>query len=104
MSRRHRFFKWLGAACLIVMFAALFGTVVRNNRYVEWSRIPQPEIGRTIPHAARRSITVYISQDDDRFDRMLESIRIYSAGLLVICLFLSGELVRWLNQARKPPP
>ena len=84
------------------MIGTLFWAIGRDTRYFNsWPTIPQPEIGRTIPRAVRRSVTVYISPQDAQFDRMLEGFRIYSGLLCVIFICLSGELTRSLEQNRE---
>jgi len=79
MTKRHRFFKLLAVASFLVLIGTLFWTIARDTRYYNsWPTSPQPEIGRTIPRAVRRSVTVYISPQDAQFDYMLEGILLYS--------------------------
>jgi hypothetical protein len=62
---------------------------------------PSAEIGRTIPRAVRRSVTVYISPQDAQLNHMLEGIRLYSGLLSVIFICLSGELTHSFEQNRE---
>jgi hypothetical protein len=102
MTKRRRFFSWLSVASSLVMIGTLFWTIGRDTRYYnKWPTSPQPEIGRTIPRAVRRSVTVYISPQDAQFDHMLEGIRLYSGLLSVIFICLSGELTRSFEQNRE---
>jgi hypothetical protein len=102
MTKRHRFFRVLSVASSLIMIGTLFWTIGRDTRYYNsWSTSPQPEIGRTIPRAVRRSVTVYISPQEAEFDHMLEGISLYSALVSVIFLLLSGELTRSLKQDRE---
>jgi hypothetical protein len=76
--------------------------IARDTRYYNgWPTSPQPEIGRTIPRAVRRSVTVYISPQDAQFDHMLKGISLYSGLVGVIFLLLSGELTRLIKQNRE---
>jgi|GraSoi_2013_20cm_1033751.scaffolds.fasta_scaffold16133_2 hypothetical protein len=102
MTKRHRFFKLLAVASFLVLIGTLFWTIARDTRYYNsWPTSPQPEIGRTIPRAVRRSVTVYISPQDAQFDYMLEGILLYSGLVGAIFVFLSGELTRSIKQNRE---
>jgi hypothetical protein len=102
MTKRHRFFSWLSVASSLVMIGTLFWTIGRDTRYYNsWSTSPQPEMGRAIPRAVRRSVTVYISPQDAQFDHMLEGILLYSGLVSGIFLLLSGELTRSFKQGRE---
>ncbi|WP_426524032.1 hypothetical protein [Bradyrhizobium sp. McL0615] len=71
--------------------------------YVGWSKFPQPEIGRTIPHEVK-GIVVYISPKDAEFGRRLKWTMIVSGALMAICLVFSGELSKMLNPPKPPLP
>jgi hypothetical protein len=86
----------------LLLIGTLFWTIARDTRYYNsWPTSPQPEIGRTIPRAVRRSVTVYISPQDAQFDYMLEGILLYSGLVGAIFVFLSGELTRSIKQNRE---
>jgi hypothetical protein len=102
MTKRHQFFSVLSIGSSLVLIGTLFWTIARDTRYYNsWPTSPQLEMGRTIPRAVRRSVTVYISPQDAQFDHMLEGILLYSGLVSVIFVFLSGELTRSSNQNRK---
>jgi hypothetical protein len=71
--------------------------------YVGWSKSPQPEIGRTVPHAVK-GIIVYISPRDVQFNRSLKWTVIVSGSLLAVCLVFSGELNKMMNPPKPPLP
>ena len=69
--------------------------------YVNWPRLPQPEIGRTIPHQTK-GITVYIAKSDQEFQTRLVYVMIASGLIMLCCLFLSGEFRRLYLTRNRP--
>lgn len=80
---------------IVILFGSFAWEMARETSYANnWPKSSQPELGRTIPHNARRSITVYISREDDRHDLMIQII-LFATGLSAVAFSaLSGDLKR----------
>ena len=63
---------------------------VLDNTYVDYPRIPDPEIGRTVPYYAK-SIVVYITKDQRTVLVWLHWILIGSGALLLISLLVNQK-------------
>jgi hypothetical protein len=103
MTKRQKIFYRIGQAVGAVLVAAWWWWGLLEMSYVGWSKSPQPEIGRTVPHQVK-NIVVYISPRDVEFGRHLIWTMIVSGALLVICLVFSGELSKMINPPKPPLP
>ena len=103
MTKRQKIFYRIGQVSGGVMVAAWWSWGLLEMAYVGWSRSPQPEIGRTIPHEVK-NIVVYISATDAKFNQHLWWTVLVSGSLMVICLVFSGEFHRMMNPPKPPLP
>jgi hypothetical protein len=102
-TQRQKVFYRIGRAAGIVLVVAWWWWCLLEMSYVGWSKSPQPEIGRTVPHQVK-NIVVYISPKDAEFGRHLTWTMIVSGSLLAICLVFSGELNKMINPPKPPLP
>jgi hypothetical protein len=103
MTAYQRVFYRIGQVSAIVLAIGFWWWGLLEMSYVGWPKLPQPEIGRTIPHEVK-GIVVYISPKDAEFGRRLTWTMIVSGALMTICLVFSGELNKMLNPPKPPPP
>jgi hypothetical protein len=62
--------KIVGASAGVILVVASFASGTLENTYVTYPRSPDPQQGRTVPHAVK-GITVYITKgDSDLLSRM----------------------------------
>src|ERR1700681_2364599 len=101
MTKRQKVFYRIGHAASIVLLVAWWWWCLLEMTYVTWSKSPQPEIGRTLPHSVK-NIVVYISPKDAEFGRLLTWTMIVSGALLAIGLVFSGELSKMINPSKPP--
>jgi hypothetical protein len=104
MTKRQKIFYRIGQASGVVLVVAWWWLGLLEMTYVGWSKSPQPEIGRIIPHEVK-NILVYISPDDANLNQRLKWTVIASGLLLAVCLVFSGELNKMMNppKPRLPP-
>jgi hypothetical protein len=94
-GRVIKIYKAIAAMSVIAVVGCFIWHMARETGYANnWPKSPQSELARTIPHAARRSITVYISKDDDRRDLMIQIIFLAACLSAVTFAGLSGDLKR----------
>jgi hypothetical protein len=92
------FYKTIAAMSVIAVVGCFIWHMARETSYANnWPKSPQPELARTIPHAARRSITVYISRDDNRRDLMIQIILLAACLSALAFSGLSGDLKQYLS-------
>ena len=101
--KRQKIFCRIGQVSGVVMVVAWWWLGLLEMTYVGWSKSPQPEIGRTIPHEVK-NIVVYISPTDAEFNQQLWWTVVVSGSLMVIGLVFSGELYRMMNPPKPPLP
>jgi hypothetical protein len=103
MTKRQKFFYRIGQVSGVVLVVAWWWLGLLEMNYVGWSKSPQPEIGRIIPHEVK-NIVVYISSNDVQLNQRLKWTVITSGALLAICLVFSGELNKIMNPPKPPLP
>ena len=103
MTKPQKIFYRIGQVSGVVMVVAWWWWGLLEMSYVGWSKSPQPEIGRIIPHEVK-NIVVYISPTDAKFSEHLWLTAVISGSLLAICLVFSGELNRMMNPPKPPRP
>jgi len=101
MAKYQKAFYRIGQGAGLVLVGAWFWFGGREMNFVTWPRVPQPEIGRTIPHQTK-GITVYIAKADQEIQRRLAYVMIGAGIVTFFCLFPSGEFRR-LYPKREPP-
>jgi hypothetical protein len=102
-TKRQKVFRLIGQVSGIVLVVAWWWIGLREMNYVGWSRSPLPEIGLTVPHIVK-GVRVFISQQDDEFDRLLAHICLGSGIVFAIGIVLSGELSKIINPRPTLPP
>jgi hypothetical protein len=90
-----KLYRFLSMISIVVLFGSFVWEMARETSYANnWPKSPEPELGRTIPHNARRSITVYISREDDRHDLTIQIILLAACFSALAFSGLSGDLKR----------
>jgi hypothetical protein len=93
-----KLYRLLTMISVITALGAFGWKIVRETKCANhWPKSPQPELGRIIPHNARRSITVYISRQDDRRDLMIQIVFLISGITTFAFSGLSGDLKNYLS-------
>jgi hypothetical protein len=103
MTRYARIFYRVGQASSIVLIISFWWWGLLEMTYVGWPKVPQPKIGRTIPHHVKGTV-VYVSAKDVELGRRLTWTMIVSGALMAICLVFSGELNKMMNPPKPPLP
>jgi hypothetical protein len=85
------------AGATVAWGAAWLCQAVLDNTYVSYPRVPNPELGRTVPYVAK-SVVVYITEDQSIVLDWLRRIEIGSGALLLISLILSQKWPLRLNK------
>jgi hypothetical protein len=78
------------AAVGLAWVAAMFLQGALDNTYVNFARVPNPEIGRTVPYSVKR-VVVYITQDQSDVLDWLRCTETASGTLILISLILNEK-------------
>jgi hypothetical protein len=87
------------AVAAAVLLPCWFYTGALINSYVYRPREPQPEIGRIIPHTAKR-VTIYITATEQSVVNWLTRVEI-GTGLILLVAVLVGGPSNFIAQLRR---
>jgi hypothetical protein len=88
---RERISRAVGIAGAAILLPAWFYSGFLENTYVTWPRQPQPEIGKTVPHAVK-GILVYITPADQQLNSELNWLIVGSAITFALGVVFAGKL------------
>jgi hypothetical protein len=74
----------------VAWVAAMASQGVLDNTYVNYPRVPNPEIGRTVPYEVKR-VVVYITRDQSAVLDWLRWVEIGSGALILTSLVLNQK-------------
>ncbi len=77
--------------------ASIFAYGILENTYVNYPRVPDPSLGRIVPHKAK-SVTVYISAGQSEIIHIVVWVLIVSGVLTLIGLILN---LKWPLKSSK---
>jgi hypothetical protein len=95
MPQKIRWAVLAGAA--VAWVAAMIFQGILDNTYVNYPRVPNPEIGRTVPYEVKR-VVVYITKDQSAVLDWLRWVEIGSGALILISLILNQKWPPWSNK------
>jgi hypothetical protein len=78
------------AGAAVAWAAAIFFQAILDNAYVNYPRVQNPEIGRTVPYEVKR-VVVYITKDESAILDWLRWVEIGSGVLILISLVLNQK-------------
>jgi hypothetical protein len=95
LSRQKLFYRADGLAALVLV--ASWWWCLREINYMNFSRAPLPQVGQVIPHTTK-GVVVYITSEDASFDTLLIRTCTVAGIVTVICMAISGELLKQLRR------
>ena len=79
--------KVLGLSAAITLIVAWFASATLENVYVNYPRSPDPQVGRTVPHAVK-GIIVYITENQLDLLAWLRWIEIGSGAIAAFVILI----------------